>query len=104
MPQREAVCGDADNEPHLTRNLSNHYINELDTGDGHLRAINVNDMKCWNCWKAGHGNIDCREEKTVFCYGCGALNMYKPNCERYRRRQNFQPSDHNRSKYCLGNN
>lgn len=35
---------------------------------------------CWNCDKTGHTYFDCLAPRTVFCYGCGAKNIYKPNC------------------------
>lgn len=35
---------------------------------------------CWNCDGTGHFWDDCVQERRVFCYGCGAKNMYKPNC------------------------
>lgn len=35
---------------------------------------------CWNCNKEGHRYFDCLEERTVFCYGCGAPNVYRPKC------------------------
>jgi hypothetical protein len=36
---------------------------------------------CWNCREEGHRYIDCMKERTIFCYGCGAQNKYKPTCE-----------------------
>lgn len=36
--------------------------------------------KCWNCSESGHLWEDCLKERTIFCYGCGAKNTYKPNC------------------------
>lgn len=38
------------------------------------------NLICWNCGKSGHRYQDCLEERSVFCYGCGASNVYKPNC------------------------
>lgn len=35
---------------------------------------------CWNCDEPGHRWDDCLANKTVFCYGCGAKNTYKPQC------------------------
>lgn len=37
---------------------------------------------CWNCKKEGHRYQDCLAERRVFCYGCGADKIYKPNCAR----------------------
>lgn len=35
---------------------------------------------CWNCRKGGHLYQDCIEPRSIFCFGCGAPNVYKPNC------------------------
>ena len=35
---------------------------------------------CWNCRKDGHRYFDCVEKRTIFCYGCGSVGTYKPNC------------------------
>lgn len=42
-----------------------------------ISAIN---FVCWNCGQGGHRYQDCLEERTIFCYGCGAPNTYRPNC------------------------
>lgn len=38
--------------------------------------------KCWNCDEPGHLWVDCLKDRSIFCYGCGAKNTYKPNCEK----------------------
>lgn len=40
----------------------------------------TNTCNCWNCDKFGHSFMECMEQRTVFCYGCGAKNVYKPKC------------------------
>lgn len=35
---------------------------------------------CWNCSDIGHTFTDCVAARTVFCYGCGEKNTYKPQC------------------------
>lgn len=35
---------------------------------------------CWNCEEKGHHWQDCLQDRQVFCYGCGAKKVYKPNC------------------------
>lgn len=36
---------------------------------------------CWNCDDIGHSFTDCTSTvRNVFCYGCGAKNVYKPSC------------------------
>lgn len=39
-------------------------------------------LVCWNCRKTGHRYQDCLSDRKIFCYGCGAANTYKPNCNR----------------------
>ena len=39
-------------------------------------------LVCWNCKKPGHPYHECMEERTLFCYGCGAPNTYKPQCSK----------------------
>lgn len=38
------------------------------------------DTRCWNCDEKGHYWENCLEARKVFCYGCGAKDIYKPNC------------------------
>jgi len=45
------------------------------------RNIPNNRLICWNCRKDSHRYQDCLEPRTIFCYGCGAQNTYKPNCQ-----------------------
>lgn len=47
--------------------------------------------KCWNCDQAGHHWQDCLEDRSIFCYGCGAKDTYKPKCPKCsaRRSKNF---------------
>lgn len=39
-------------------------------------------LKCWNCDGTGHRYQDCKAPRRVFCYGCGALDTYRPDCVR----------------------
>ncbi|KAI8126690.1 hypothetical protein CVS40_3298 [Lucilia cuprina] len=36
--------------------------------------------KCWNCEEIGHHWQDYLKDRSVFCYGCGEKQVYKPNC------------------------
>lgn len=40
------------------------------------------NSKCWNCEEQGHRYHDCLQPRRVFCYGCGAADVYRPNCDR----------------------
>lgn len=37
-------------------------------------------LRCWNCDATGHRYHDCLAPRRIFCYGCGALDTYKPDC------------------------
>lgn len=75
-------------------------VNEIEVGEDevsldHDKALEVSEIKlsCWNCSKVGHRYQDCLSEKTVFCYGCGNPQTYKPNCPKCASRtKNFQTS------------
>lgn len=43
-----------------------------------IAAIGLN---CWNCHQPGHRYQECLSDRTVFCYGCGTPDTYKPNCK-----------------------
>lgn len=43
--------------------------------------ISALSFRCWNCHQSGHRYQDCLSDRTVFCYGCGAADTYKPNCK-----------------------
>lgn len=48
---------------------------------------------CWNCRKSGHRYQECLAERSVFCYGCGTPQVYKPNCSTCNTNsKNFQSS------------
>lgn len=35
---------------------------------------------CWNCDDIGHTFMDCTAPRAIFCYGCGAKNVVRPQC------------------------
>lgn len=37
-------------------------------------------LTCWNCNTPGHTWDMCLAERCIFCYGCGAKDLYKPQC------------------------
>ena len=50
--------------------------------DCSIEAIHSSEIKskCWNCDEIGHHWENCLEKRSIFCYGCGTKNVYKPNC------------------------
>lgn len=46
----------------------------------------IQNLKCWNCDKAGHTYIDCMDTRRVFCYGCGLKDIYRPTCPNCSRK------------------
>ena len=50
------------------------------------------EITCFNCDEPGHRWDMCLKERSIFCYGCGAKNVYKPQCSicMAKRSENFQ--------------
>lgn len=46
-----------------------------------IDGLDMNKLKCWNCDLFGHRYQECLAPRRVFCYGCGRLDTYKPNCQ-----------------------
>lgn len=38
------------------------------------------EFTCWNCDVTGHTYMNCERPPTIFCYGCGAKNVFRPRC------------------------
>ena len=53
-------------------------VENLVEGESSVDAIHI--LKCWNCDEEGHRWDDCLKDRKIFCYGCGAKEIYKPNC------------------------
>ena len=52
--------------------------------DMQVSAINSQrKLICANCDKEGHHWQNCLAERRVFCYGCLAKGVYKPQCKKY---------------------
>lgn len=69
---------------------SNLENSENKTDENEICGLQQN-LTCWNCDKKGHTYFDCLESKQVFCYGCGAKNIYKPNCTKCSKKSgNYQ--------------
>lgn len=50
--------------------------------DENIQLEEIKELTCWNCSEVGHKYDECMGDRTVFCYGCGAPNTYKPNCQK----------------------
>lgn len=52
--------------------------------DSDFEAIEIcavrENIRCWNCKKVGHTYFDRLEVRRIFCYGCGAKDIYRPTC------------------------
>ena len=69
----------------------NHIYNQNDVDGEGINAFRKTQSNsdsanvkiiCWNCKDLGHRYQDCQEEfLDVFCFGCGAANVRKPNCQ-----------------------
>ncbi|XP_033252596.1 uncharacterized protein LOC117191964 [Drosophila miranda] len=67
-----------------------------------VEAIQSSTAKrsCWNCEELGHVWENCMANRRIFCYGCGAPNVYKPQCQTCIRRasENRQKGASNNSR------
>lgn len=65
------------------------FIHSKNTGQAEVNAVQNSDkiIRCWNCDDPGHFWDDCIKERTIFCYGCGTKNMYKPQCPKCSNRK-----------------
>ncbi|KAI8118623.1 hypothetical protein CVS40_9745 [Lucilia cuprina] len=92
------------NDEYVRRNFSartanqfppRRHIAEIDFAHEQPMPLDVNDKpsidavqrdettpRCWNCDQFGHYYQDCLEERTIFCYGCGAKSTYRPQCSK----------------------
>lgn len=64
----------------------------------HVDAVDQNTAtrKCWNCDQPGHFWDDCVRERTIFCYGCGTKNVYKPQCSNCINRKHSASKNYQR--------
>ena len=74
------------NRPNISRRNINEISNDIEDNPNEITPtlVDVNEVSrtfvCWNCRKDGHRYFDCMEERTVFCYGCGTVGVFKPSC------------------------
>lgn len=95
--RREVLNNDLEklvNRPTATRRIS-----ALDYESGEEKESydiseikDFKDITCWNCRGAGHRFTDCMKDRTIFCYGCGAENVFKPNCLHCQNQGNLKSS------------
>ncbi|KAI8126652.1 E3 ubiquitin-protein ligase RNF126-A [Lucilia cuprina] len=77
--------------------ISRKLVSEIDDCVGENDQISIEDIHeiiCWNCSEKGHRFEDCLGERRIFCYGCGAPNIFKPNCtkcNKYSKNYQAQP-------------
>ena len=57
-------------------------MNPTNSLNSEVNAIQNQDkvLRCYDCDEIGHYWYDCLKARTIFCYGCGAKNTYKPQC------------------------
>jgi len=56
-----------------------------------VAAMQRKPLKCWNCDSLGHRFDECLEnQRRIFCYGCGARNVFKPKCQTCNPSKNRQ--------------
>lgn len=79
---------------------SRRTVSEIETDNVEIQSVQVeeiSDIICWNCSEKGHRFDDCLGERRIFCYGCGAPNIFKPNCGKCNKfSKNCQANKHQR--------
>lgn len=71
--------------------ISEDFTKDLNAVDA-LQA-NSHNSSCWNCDERGHHWQDCVQDRHVFCYGCGAKKIYKPNCPKCQAKTSSLPKN-----------
>lgn len=67
---------------------------DVEDNDIEVNAIErSSSLKCWNCDELGHSYHDCLKDKRVFCYGCGAVDTYKPTCPKCSKKSENSSQD-----------
>ncbi|CAD7015154.1 unnamed protein product [Ceratitis capitata] len=102
------LAEEASKRLHLSRQASNagyrRNIAELQATDGcanddeidtefprTIDALRKSEIRCWNCNEQGHSWQECIGERTIFCYGCGDKNVYKPQCTKCNPNRSENP-------------
>lgn len=89
--RREFFIQDMKNRHSVVSNKSHNFsrrVSELDVAGSEgpelleLDEVAEVNLTCWNCKQSGHRYQDCVADRTIFCYGCGMPDTYKPNCRK----------------------
>jgi len=78
----------AKSTPYRVYALDEEQSKETPEGEEELEIAAINratPLLCWNCEAPGHVWENCLAERRVFCYGCGAPQIYKPNCQNCKK-------------------
>lgn len=86
-------------EKNITMRATNRKVNEIECEELEeefkediSEICKVTDIICWNCREKGHRFTDCLKERTIFCYGCGKQDIFKPNCVTCQNQGNVKTS------------
>lgn len=88
------------NRPIFTnrRHISELGVEDVDEEDPQVSAIRFQESKgrnCWNCEGEGHNYKQCTKPRRVFCYGCGLVAFFLPNCPNCNSQENRQRDTRN---------
>ncbi|KAM8719178.1 hypothetical protein ACLKA7_011827 [Drosophila subpalustris] len=77
--------------PHVSEvSVQSEIATESESEEVETFEVEAVSLSCWNCGKQGHPYQECEAERTVFCYGCGKRDTYKPSCRRCAVSKNGQ--------------
>lgn len=90
--RRHGVSGNRNN--HFSRRAAELEVPEgIDQNLPQYEEVSEISAICWNCRRSGHRYQECLADRTVFCYGCGTPQVYKPNCGKCKSvSKNYQSS------------
>lgn len=110
--RRENFFSEIQNKAQVTKSyvLPRRNISEIEgeplANDSEVSALN-NKLsikpspvsKCWNCDEVGHRYKDCVKPRRVFCYGCGLIAFFLPNCPNCNSPENQRRDVHNTKRH-----
>lgn len=76
--------GVSDSRPHqFSKQVSELEVEEEMAPEvAEFEEVSEVNLTCWNCRQPGHRYQDCIAERSIFCYGCGTPQTYKPSCQK----------------------